>query len=148
MRANPHRSQKNGHRKRVAWLPAAPVSVSRARSIVSEAATEAGLTDEGRWDVLLATSEVFANAIQHGEAWPNGCILLVTEPCVRGLRVEVADCGRFESTLEPAPLEATGGRGIGIIAAIVDRLEVQNGNGQTVVSFERDAPDPRSQVAA
>lgn len=162
MRANPHRSRRpaapsgrrrpttntNGHRRQETWLPAAPVSLPKARSIVSQAATQVGLDGEGTWDLMLATSEAFANAVQHGEAWPNECILLVTEPCARGLRVEVSDCGRFDSTLDPAPLDATYGRGIGIIAAIVDRLEVRNGDGQTVVCFERHASEPRGDVAA
>lgn len=127
----------NGHRRRETWLPAGPASLSTARSIVSEAASEIGLDGEGTWDLMLATTEAVANAVQHGEAWPNECILLVTEPCPRGLRVEVTDCGEFDSTLEPAPLESTHGRGIPIIAAIVDRLEVRNGNGRTLVCFER-----------
>ena len=162
MRANPPRSRRaparsgrrrpatstNGNRRQETRLPAAPVSVSEARAIVSEAAGMAGLTDEGTYDLILATSEAVANAVQHGEAWPNDCILLVTEPSPRGLRVEVSDCGRFDSTLEPAPLEATCGRGIAIIAAVVDRLEVRNGDGQTVVCFERHVPEPRGNVAA
>jgi serine/threonine-protein kinase RsbW len=126
--------------KREAWLPAAAASAGAARSIVCEAATEAGLNGESTWDLMLATSEAVANAVQHGQAWPNDCILLTTEPCARGLRVEVCDCGSFDSALEPLPLEATSGRGIPIIAAIVDRLEVQNGNGRTLVRFERHAP--------
>ncbi len=105
--------------------------------------TSAGLDDDGTHDLILATSEAVANAVQHGEAWPNDCILLVTEPSASGLRVEVSDCGRFDSTLEPAPLDATCGRGIAIIAAVVDRLEVRNGNGQTVICFERHVSRPR-----
>jgi anti-sigma regulatory factor (Ser/Thr protein kinase) len=130
------------------WLRAAPVSVSRARAIVTEAAVGAGLSAEGTHDLILATSEAVANAVQHGEAWPNDCILLVTERSASGLRVEVADCGQFDSALEPAPLEATGGRGIAIIAAVVDRLEVRNGDGQTVICFERHGSDARGHVAA
>jgi serine/threonine-protein kinase RsbW len=125
--------------KRQTWLPAAPASAGTARSIVGEAATEAGLDGDGTWDLLLATSEAVANAVQHGKAWPNNCILLTTEPCARGLRVEVSDCGTFDSQLEPAPLDATCGRGIPIIAAVVDRLEVRNGEGHTLVRFERYA---------
>jgi serine/threonine-protein kinase RsbW len=162
MRANPPRSRRaparsgrhrpatntNGHRRVETWLRAAPVSVSTARAIVSEAATVAGLNDDGTHDLILATSEAVANAVQHGEPWPNDCILLVTEPSGSGLRVEVSDCGRFDDTLEPAPLDATCGRGIAIIAAIVDRLEVRNGDGQTVICFERHLSDPRGHVAA
>jgi serine/threonine-protein kinase RsbW len=119
------------------WLPAAPASAGMARSIVSEAAAEVGL-DRGRtWDLMVATSEAVANAVQHGKAWPNHCILLTTERCARGLRVEVTDCGSFQGAPSPAPLEATSGRGIPIISAVVDRLEVKNGDGHTRVRFER-----------
>lgn len=162
MRANQPRSRsapaRSGRRRpatskresgrRETWLPATPVSLAKARTIVSEAAGRAGLSDEGTFDLILATSEAFANAVQHGEAWPNDCILLVTEPTARGLRVEVSDCGRFDDSLEPAPLEATSGRGIAIIAAVVDRLEVRNGDGQTLVCFERHVSGRRRHVAA
>jgi serine/threonine-protein kinase RsbW len=123
--------------RRETWLPAAPASARVARTIVGEAAAEAGLDDDRAWDLMLATSEAFANAIQHGRAWANECILLTTEPCPGGLRVEVTDCGSFNNSLEPTPIDATSGRGIPIIAAVVDRLEVQRGNGRTLVRFER-----------
>jgi anti-sigma regulatory factor (Ser/Thr protein kinase) len=51
--------------------------------------------------------------------------------------VEVSDCGTFESPVEPAPLEAESGRGLPMIAAVVDLLEVRNGNGRTLLRFER-----------
>jgi len=122
------------------WLPAVPASAGVARSIVRDAAGDVGLDGEHAWDLMLATSEAFANAIQHGRAWANECILLTTEPCPGGLRVEVTDCGAFNSRLEPTPIDATSGRGIPIIAAVVDRLEVDNGDGRTLVRFERHAP--------
>lgn len=122
------------------WLPAVPASARVARSIVRDAAAEAGLGGDPVWDLMLATSEAFANAVQHGRAWANECILLATEPCPGGLRVEVTDCGVFDSRLEPRPIDSTSGRGIPMIAAVVDRLEVENGNGRTLVRFERHAP--------
>jgi serine/threonine-protein kinase RsbW len=122
---------------REAWLRAEPASGAAARTMVADAAADAGLDGERTWDLMVATSEAFANAVQHGKPWPNQCILLRTEPCEQGLRVEVTDCGTFDSQLEPAALDATSGRGVQIIAAIVDRLEVQNGNGRTLVRFEK-----------
>jgi anti-sigma regulatory factor (Ser/Thr protein kinase) len=122
---------------RETWLEAAPASTPTARAIVREAAREVGLGGASTWDLMLATTEAVSNAVQHGKAWPNNCILLTTEPCERGLRVEVTDCGTFDSALEPAPLDSTSGRGIPIIAAVVDRLEVRNGDGRTRVRFER-----------
>jgi anti-sigma regulatory factor (Ser/Thr protein kinase) len=123
--------------RREKWLPATAASAGAARSIVSDAACEAGLEAEPTWDLMLATTEAVTNAVQHGKAWPNGCILFVTRPCPRGLHVEVCDLGTFDSTLEPAPVDATSGRGMQIIAALVDRLEVRNGDGRTRVCFEK-----------
>ena len=89
---------------------------------------------------MLASTEAITNAMQHGKAWPNDCVLLATEPCPRGLRVEVCDLGSFDSALEPAPLEATSGRGMQIIAALVDRLEVRKGDGCTLVRLGNQRP--------
>ena len=123
--------------RRETWLPATPASAGAARRIVREAAAEAGLEGETAWDLMLASTEAVTNAVQHGKPWPNDCVLFTTEPCPRGLRVEVCDLGTFDSTLEPAPIDATCGRGIQIIAALVDRLEVKNGDGRTRVRFEK-----------
>lgn len=123
--------------KRETWLAATAASAGAARSIVRDAAAEAGLEGEPAWDLMLATTEAVTNAVQHGKAWPNGCILFGTEPCPHGLRVEVCDLGTFDSTLEPASLDATSGRGMQIIAALADRLEVRNGDGRTLVRFEK-----------
>jgi serine/threonine-protein kinase RsbW len=144
---SPRRPYSQGRRPPIAsrimrhdtWLPAVPASARVARSIVRDACAEVGLDSDRTWDLMLATSEAFANAIQHGRAWSNECILLTTEPCPGGLRVEVTDCGSFTGAPEPTPIEATSGRGIPIIAAVVDHLEVQNGSGRTLVRFERHA---------
>jgi anti-sigma regulatory factor (Ser/Thr protein kinase) len=130
--------------KRERWLPATPASAQGARSIVREAAAEAGLESDSAWELMVASTEAVTNAVQHGKAWPNDCVLFATEPCPRGLRVEVCDLGTFDSALEPAPLEATSGRGMQIIAALVDRLEVRHGDGRTLVRFEKHRdPAPR-----
>lgn len=135
--------------RRVTWLPATPASARAARSIVREAAAEAGLEGEPAWDLMLAATEAVTNAVQHGKAWPNDCILLVTEPCPRGLWVQVCDLGTFDSALGPAPPEATSGRGMQIIAALVDRLEVRSGDGRTLVRFEKHrARAPRQSTAS
>ena len=123
--------------KRETRLPASPASAGAARSIVHEAATAAGLDGARAWDLMLATSEAVANAVLHGKAWPDESILLTTETCPHGLRVEVSDCGIFESAPLPATAEAESGRGIPIIAAVVDHLEVQNGGQRTLVRFEK-----------
>jgi len=135
--------------KRETWVPATPAGARTARSTVREAAAEAGLEGEPAWDLTLATSEAVSNAVQHGKAWPNNCILLVTEPSPRGLWVQVCDLGTFGDAVQPAPLEATSGRGMQIIAALVDRLELSNRDGRTLVRFEKHrAQSPRQPTAS
>ena len=86
--------------KRETWLPATPAGARAARSLVREAAAEADLDDESAW----AATEAVTNAIKHGKAWPNNCILFVTSPCPRGLCVQVCDLGTFDSALKPPRL--------------------------------------------
>jgi anti-sigma regulatory factor (Ser/Thr protein kinase) len=128
--------------KRESWLPAAPESAPVARAIVREAAAEQGLDGDATWELVLATSEAFANAVVHG----RGCdqhgkgILLRVEPYTEGLAVEVCDCGAFEVRRRRPPND-TGGRGIPIIVAMVDHFELHPDPAQTRVRLakRRDA---------
>ena len=106
---------------RESWLPAAPESATRARALVRDAAVEQGLDDNGAWSLVLATSEAISNAIIHGTPCSAGerGILLRMLPWNNGLCVEVCDCGRFESAPLPPGPEASHGRGMPIIAAVV-----------------------------
>jgi anti-sigma regulatory factor (Ser/Thr protein kinase) len=124
---------------RESWLPATPESAPRARAIVREAAVEYGLDGESAWDLMLATSEAVSNAILHGAACrQNGerGILLRVLPWDdgNGLFVEVCDCGTFEAKPLPSP-DATHGRGIPIIAAVVDHFELLPDGPLTRVRF-------------
>ena len=127
--------------KRESWLTAAPESAPIARAIVREAAVEHGLDDEATWDLMLATTEAIANAIVHGTACEYGDgakgILLRVLTCDDSLCVEVCDCGRFDSTLPPPSTDATSGRGIPIIAAVVDRFELVPDASKTRVRFAK-----------
>jgi anti-sigma regulatory factor (Ser/Thr protein kinase) len=122
---------------RESWLPAEPESATHAREFVREAAAQQGLDDEGAWSLVLATSEAVSNAILHGGACPGKGILLRVLPWHDGLCVEVCDCGRFDSAPLPPGLEATHGRGIPIIAAVVDHLEVDSEGSLTKVRFAK-----------
>jgi anti-sigma regulatory factor (Ser/Thr protein kinase) len=53
--------------KRESWLPAAAASAPEARAIVRDAASELRLDGSTTWDLMLATTEAFANAVEHGE---------------------------------------------------------------------------------
>lgn len=127
-----------GVMQRESWLPASPESARLARAIVREAASELGVSDSDAWDLMLATTEAFANAVEHGSACgKEGAILLRLEPREDGLCVEVRDCGSFHVSRPPESLEATRGRGIPLMAAVVDQLELLPGGSQTRVRFRK-----------
>jgi anti-sigma regulatory factor (Ser/Thr protein kinase) len=111
----------------------------RARALVQEAAVARGLDADGAWRLTLATSEAVSNAIIHGTPCSDGQkgILLRLLPWNDGLCVEVSDCGRFDSAPLPPGPDASHGRGIPIIAAVVDHFEVVLDGPLTRVRFAK-----------
>ena len=124
--------------KRESWLPAAPEAVPQARAVVRELAAELRLDPETAWELQLATSEAFANAVEHGRACDPRGIFLCAEIRDGGVRVEVADCGGcFPVAQETTKAAGEGGRGMRIIAAMMDQLEVVPDGGATRVRFAK-----------
>jgi serine/threonine-protein kinase RsbW len=123
--------------KRESWLPATPESVPIGRALVREVAVEHRLDDEATWDLMLAATEAIANAVLHGTPCGDGDrgVLVSVEPLEEDFYVEVSDCGHFDAELRPAPPEATHGRGLPIIAAVVDDLELVPDPYRTRVRF-------------
>jgi anti-sigma regulatory factor (Ser/Thr protein kinase) len=105
---------------------------------VREAASELRLDDPTTWQLMLATTEAVANAIEHGQACHPRGILLRVEELDGSIGVEVCDCGGCFPASAGSPKPAhQGGRGMGIIASITDRLEVRPVRGMTRVRFEK-----------
>ena len=124
--------------KRETWLPAAPEGVPRARAIVRELASELRLDRGTTWELMLATTEAFANAVEHGRPCDPRGILLRVELRDERIGVEIRDCGgAFPCLQRSSKGHAEGGRGMSIIAAIMDHLEVVPDTGRTRVRFAK-----------
>ncbi|MEU6807055.1 ATP-binding protein [Streptomyces neyagawaensis] len=71
-------------------------------------------------DAVLATDELFANAVRHASAGPADTIAVTLECSDRALRVTLAD----PSPAQPRPRAVDGtaesGRGLAIVAALAD----------------------------
>jgi anti-sigma regulatory factor (Ser/Thr protein kinase) len=119
------------------WLPSAPASAPEARALVRDAVAELRLDGPTTWELMLATTEAIANAIEHGEPCSPKGILLRVETDHDGIGVEVCDCGCFPPEARTEKPENQGGRGMPIIAAITDNLEVLRSTGITRVRFEK-----------
>jgi serine/threonine-protein kinase RsbW len=123
---------------RQAWLPATPEGAPTVRAIVRDAAAELGLDDGTTWELTLATTEAFANAVEHGSPRDPRGIELRMELEDDRLEVEVVDCGGcFPDVPRTSKPRGHGGRGLPIIAAVVDHFEVVPGSGTTRVRFEK-----------
>lgn len=122
--------------KRESWLPAAPEGASRARGIVRELASELRIDGATTWELMLATSEAFANAVEHGRACDPRGIFVRVEIEDGQVGVEVADCGGcFPRKRGAKKRGGEGGRGLPIIAAVMDHLEVVPDTRATRVRF-------------
>jgi len=119
------------------WLPAAPTSTPQARALVRSAASRLRLDGSTTWELMLATTEAVANAIEHGEPCDPRGIFLRLEAVDGSFEVEVRDCGCFAGEARSAKPDQQGGRGMPIIASMMDSLEVLRGTGATRVRFEK-----------
>ena len=118
------------------WLPSAPASATEARALVRDAASELRLDGPTTWELMLATTEAIANAVEHGEPCDPRGIFLRLEASDSSFDVEVRDCGGcYPADSRSSKPDEQGGRGISIIAAIMDRLEIVPSTGLTRVRF-------------
>lgn len=104
--------------------------------MVRDVTAELGLDNRTTWELALATTEAFANAVEHGRPCDPRGVRLRMEVGGGRLHVEVADCGCFESPQTSKP-DGHGGRGIPLIAAMMDDLEVVPDSGTTRVRFHK-----------
>lgn len=120
------------------WLPSAPASAAEARALVRHAASKLRLDGSTTWELMLATTEAIANAVEHGKPCDRRGIFLRLEAVDGSFEVEVRDCGGcYPADSRSSKADEQGGRGMSIIAAIMDRLEIVPSTGLTRVRFEK-----------
>ena len=145
-------------------LPREAESVGKARRMLRDTATLAGMDPEVSFDLGVALTEACANVIEHaGQAegyWvaagisADRCWIDVIDNGVgfapRRLAEHGADPLRQRARLAPVPLAETpeGGRGLMLIEALCDRVDIRNHPARgAMIHFERDLK-PRQQLAA
>jgi anti-sigma regulatory factor (Ser/Thr protein kinase) len=111
--------------------------VLQARAIVRGLASELRLDGATTWKLVLATSEAVANAVEHGGACDPRGIFLRVETRDGRVGVEVADCGGCFQEKRSTRRRNERGRGLRIIAAIMDHFEVVPDRGATRVRFAK-----------
>jgi serine/threonine-protein kinase RsbW len=122
-------------------MPRDPVTVPVTRRAVDCALDAIGVTDQCRDDVSLALTEVCSNAVRHAE---NAVDYTVTVTATAtACMIDVRDAGRGVAPDSPAAqsrgdrpragvLSETG-RGLGIVRAVMDAVQVVAGPGGVAV---------------
>jgi anti-sigma regulatory factor (Ser/Thr protein kinase) len=116
------------------WLRADPVELKTARRFAEAAAMDFGLDEDARFRFTLAVNEAVANAIEHGAPSADGHVQLRISTQNDALYFEVRDWGRF-SVRWPEPAEALPerGRGLALMATLVDEVDLRPSDDSTVV---------------
>ena len=126
--------------ERELWLRADPASASVARAFMAEVADELRLERPAKEQLRLAVTEAVANAVEHGAPCPDGLIGVSAYVEADLLATEVSDCGDFRlARLRPGELHERG-RGLRLIFASVDDVEIEATPGRTVVRLAKRLP--------
>jgi anti-sigma regulatory factor (Ser/Thr protein kinase) len=116
------------------------VLLSDVRDWAESAARDAGLRNGDCYQVKLAVSEAVANAIQHGSSAPSDLICITAFERAGRLVFEVSDTGEFLLPYEPAGNEDERGRGLQLLALMMDEVQIAAAEGGSVLRFSKRLP--------
>ncbi len=119
------------------WIDADVRRVREAREWAARAAQDFGFEGDDCYQVKLAVSEVVANAIQHGSSGPEAPIRLSIRAREAALDFEVLDTGVFVGTDEAANEMSERGRGLELVAMMMDEVELTPGEDGTRLRFTK-----------
>jgi serine/threonine-protein kinase RsbW len=126
--------------EREIWLRADPASASVAREFAGDAAEDVGCDQAATEGLRLAITEAVANAVEHGAPCHNGLISVSVYLEACWFRAEIRDCGHFHAAREPANFLEERGRGLPLMFAVMDHVEIDTVPGRTVVRLAKRLP--------
>ena len=105
-------------------FPADPEELAPLRTLLRRLAAEAGLTEQETGRVLLAVNEAATNAIVHGRGPQVEFRWRATRDAVE---IHISDGGVFEGRVPTPELDGEGRRGIPVMMAVMDEVEMDEG---------------------
>jgi serine/threonine-protein kinase RsbW len=135
--------------KMALFLPRDAESVPVSRQVLDGCLETLGVTEDTRTDIALALGEACANVVQHAgpgmdyevlaTTRDGKCVIEVVNSGDRGGLPAPAGAAVGPPSAEPVPATAEHGRGLKIIDAVVDNLELTgDGRDGTTVHFEKN----------
>jgi anti-sigma regulatory factor (Ser/Thr protein kinase) len=119
------------------WLRPDGASASVAREFAGDAAQDLGCDRATTEAFRLGITEAVANAVEHGAPCDNGLIgvsLYIAAGC---LTTEIRDCGDFKAARQLADGLEERGRGLPLMFAVMDHVEIDSVPGRTIVRLAK-----------
>ncbi|MCA1680098.1 MAG: ATP-binding protein [Actinobacteria bacterium] len=126
--------------EREIWLRADPASASVARAFVAQAAETLHYDRAATEALRLGTTEAVANAIEHGAPCEDSLISVSVYLEAGYLTIEVGDCGDFQAARQSTNGLDERGRGLPLMFAVMDHVEIDTVPGRTVVRLAKRLP--------
>jgi anti-sigma regulatory factor (Ser/Thr protein kinase) len=111
---------------------AVPFAAPFVRRGLERYLTEHGVADDHRFAIITAVGEAVANAVEHAYADVPGTVNLHVRFDESVVRVHIEDSGRWR----PATKEEERGRGIPLMRALMDRVEIRTDSASTQVRMQ------------
>jgi serine/threonine-protein kinase RsbW len=121
-------------------VPARRSELGVARRFAGEIATKFGLDADTRYEFVYAVNEAVTNAIKHGASDEEGMIHLRIAADDDRLTFAVHDRGTFDMPVLDSAVTPEHGRGLALMASLVDEVELHIGPAGTTVRLHKMRP--------
>jgi anti-sigma regulatory factor (Ser/Thr protein kinase) len=111
-----------------------------ARKYAEDVAAAFGLDEDGRYEFVYAVNEAVTNAIRHGASDEEDMIHMSIVADADRLTFAVRDRGTFVMPEVEAAEVSPGGRGLALMASLVDEVDVHIDPGGTTVRLSKVRP--------
>jgi serine/threonine-protein kinase RsbW len=118
-------------------LPARRSELAAARRYAADGAAAFGLDPESSYEFVFAVNEAVTNAIRHGGSDDQGRIHLSIIADADRLTFAVRDRGTFVMPVLDGAENAEHGRGLALMASLVDEVQLEIDPGGTTVRLSK-----------
>jgi anti-sigma regulatory factor (Ser/Thr protein kinase) len=129
-------------------VPARRSELAAARKYAGEVAQAFGLDADACYEFVYAVNEAVTNAIRHGASDEDGMIHLSIAADADRLTFAVSDRGTFTMPVVDGADTAENGRGLALMASLVDEVQLYIEPGGTTVRLSKSrASEPARERA-
>jgi anti-sigma regulatory factor (Ser/Thr protein kinase) len=114
-------------------------NLSEVRALAETQARAAGLAEDRVVDIVIAVSEVAANTVRHARS--PGSLEIWCD--AKEIVCEIRDAGVITDPMagrQPPAADASGGHGLWLVYQICDQVELDSGEGGTVIRLHMSLP--------